>query len=390
MSGKKNKLIIFFLWITISSVSIIAQDTSSLTKHPPIKTIWAIPHKTLWQKWMWPHRSMVFEITKSRPINYDTTYIKFYNKELVITLPISTRFLKFSFTDAKTGHKLIFAPNLQYNLGFGLSSRWATFIINTGIKLFGDNINTRGKTTYKDYQLNLYGRKITTDMFVQYYNGFYIKNSQSFPNYVSSKPYFIRSDVSALNIEVSSYYILNNKKFSYRNSFGFTEQQKKSAGSFLIGVYYSYFAAYGNPSLITATFKSSFDSTSFIKNGHTQNFGLNFGYIYTLVFLKKCYATASLVQGVGGEQVEYKRDNNSDYHKLIAGTGKLNVRVGLGYDTGRYFVGTMGIFDYFLFNGNLNSTFDYSFGKFMVYVGYRFYTLKSEHKLLHRLKLIDY
>jgi len=380
----------FLLCVTISSLNGVAQDTLSTLAHKSIKSIWDIPHKTLWEKWMWPHRSAVYEITKARPINYDTTYIRFYNKELVVTLPVSTRFLKFSLIDSKSGNKLIFSPNLQYNLGISLSSRWATFIINTGAKLFGDNINTKGKTVYKDYQLNLYGRKVTTDVFVQYYNGFYIKNSPTYSSYLSNKPYAIRSDVNALNIEVSSYYVVNNKKFSYRNTFGFTEQQKKSAGSILLGVYYSYFSANGNPSLVTQPFRASFDSSSFIREGHTQNLGLNLGYIYTLVFLKKCYATASLVQGFGGEQVNYKRDDNSNYHQLAVGTGKLNVRVGLGYDNGKYFIGSMGIFDYFLFNNSLNSTFNYSFGKFMVYVGYRFQTLKAEHKLLHRLKLIDY
>jgi hypothetical protein len=380
----------FFFALIILWAKSNAQDTSLVTAHKPINSIWDIPHKTLWQKWMWPHRSMVYVITKPHPINYDTTYIKFYNKQLVVTLPISTRFLKFNLTDIKSGNKLIFSPNLQYDLGISISSRWATFIVNTGVKLFGDNINIKGKTTYKDYQLNLYGRKITTDIFVQYYNGFYIKNSQSYGSYISNKPYAIRSDVNALNIEVSSYYIVNNKKFSYRNTFGFTEQQKKSAGSFLFGIYYSYFSANGKPSLITQPFKSSFDSSSFIRTGRTQNLGLNIGYIYTLVFLKKCYATASLVQGFGGEQVNYKRDDNSTYNQLVAGAGKLNVRVGLGYDNGKYFIGSMGIFDYFLFNANANSTFNYSFGKFMIYVGYRFSTLKAERKLLHRLKLIDY
>jgi hypothetical protein len=157
-----------------------------------------------------------------------------------------------------------------------------------------------------------------------------------------------------------------------------------------LGLYYSYFRADGSPSLVTPPFRSSFDPSSYIQNGHTQNIGVNLGYIYTLVFFKKCYATASLVQGFGGEQIEYKRDDNSTFSQLNIGVSKLNVRVGLGYDNGKYFIGTMGIFEYFLFNKSSNSTFDYSFGKFMVYVGYRFSTLKAERKLLHRLKLIDY
>jgi hypothetical protein len=383
-------LIHFFLLMIASSLNINAQNSTSATKHAPPKTIMDIPHKTIWEKWMWIHRTVTFEITKVRPANYDTSYYKSYSKRLVVTLPVSTRLLKFSLIDSKTGNKLIFAPNLEYDLGISVSSRWASFIINSRVKVYHDDNDNKGVTKYRDYQLNLYGRKITTDMFVQYYSGYYIKNSKSFDNYVSDKPYAIRADVHAVNIGVSNYYIVNHKRFSYKNSFAFVEQQKKSAGSLLLGIYYSYFYASGNPSLVTPPFRSSFDSLSYIRSVQKQNFGLNIGYIYTLVFLKRFYATASLVQGFGGKQIAYNRDNNSTYNQLVGGAGKLNVRLALGYDNGRYFIGGMGMFDYYFFKGKMSTTFDYSFGKFMVYLGYRFSVLKAEQKILHRLNLIDY
>lgn len=370
----------------ISAVNIHAQNHSSGKKHT-IKTSEDIPHKTVWQKLMWVHRSAVLKITKERPVKYDTAYIRSYYKRLVITIPLSTRFLDFSLIDFKSGNKLKFAPNFQYNLGISISSRWASFIVNTGVKSFNDDI--KGKTRSKDIQVNLYGRKFTTDIFVQNYSGYYIKNSKSYNNYVSDQQYTIRNDVNAYHIGVNSYYIVNHKKFSYGNSFAFVEQQKKSAGSLLLGVYYSYLEANGSPSLVTDPFRSNFDSLAFIRNGQTHNFGLNIGYIYTFVF-KKFYVTTSLVDGIGGEQVVYKRDDNSTYHKFAVGSEKLNVRLGLGYDFGRYFIGTMGMFDYFFSRGKLNPTFDYSFGKFMLYAGYRFSILKKERKLLHELKLIDY
>jgi hypothetical protein len=155
-------------------------------------------------------------------------------------------------------------------------------------------------------------------------------------------------------------------------------------------VYYSYFEAKGEQSLVSYPFKSKFDTLSFIKNGHTHNLGFNLGYIDTFVFFKKCYATTSLVQGFGETQIFYERENNSIYRKLRSSAGKLNVRLALGYDNGKYFIGATGMFDYYLFRTNLNSSFDYNFGKIMMYVGYRFSTLKNERKLLKRLKLIDY
>ncbi|HWY13203.1 MAG TPA: DUF4421 family protein [Bacteroidia bacterium] len=392
METKRYRKILFLIpfILALTFANSYAQDTTAVKRSSRVKTIWDIPHKTLREKWMWIHRSVAFNITKDRPINYDTAYIRSYKKRLVVTIPVAARFLKFTLIDIESKNKLAFTPNLQYNLGISLSSRWASFIVNSRIKVYGGENGVKGKTNYRDYQLNLYGRKFTTDMFVQYYQGFYIRNSKDYSQYVSEKPYQIRDDVYAINIGVSSYYIVNHKRFSYRNSFAFTEQQKKSAGSLLLGIYYSYFTATGSPSLVSDPFRSSFDTLSLIKSGSTHNFGFNLGYIYTLVFLKKCYVTASLVQGIGGKYVSYRRDDNTTFNQLIGGAGKLNVRAGLGYDQGRYFIGAMGMFDYFLLGRKTSSTLDYTTGKFMLYIGYRFSVLKAETKMLKKLKLIDY
>jgi hypothetical protein len=388
-----KKLLLSASLISLMSISpfyLIAQRNPSAKEKTPVASIRDIPHETNFEKWMWIHRCFAFFITKDRPVNYDTAYIKTHYKRIVVTLPVSTRFLRFSIKDLKSGSRLRYAPNLQSDLGIGISSRWATFIVNTGIKVFGKDDDIKGESKYQDYQLNIYGRKITTDMFMQFYNGFYISNSKSFAGYVSDKPYAIRSDVNAFNMGVSSYYIFNHRKYSYGGSFSFVDVQKKSAGSALLGVYYSYFGASGSPSLVTAPFTNSFDSLSLFKNGHTHNFGINLGYIYTIIFLRRFNATASLTQGIGASRVTYARDDNSTFQKLVVGTGKLNVRLAMRYDNGRYFVGTMCMFDNFLSIRKSNSTFDYSFGKFMVYIGYRFSVLKPERIILRRLKLIDY
>lgn len=371
--------------LLIASFPSTSQEQSKGVKKPR-----DIPHSTLREKWMWPHRTFALISLRERPVNYDTAYVKSFYKRFVITIPVSARFLKFTIFDQRTGRQLTYVPNLQYNLGISISSRWASFVINSGVKIFNGNENIKGKTTYRDYQLHLYGRKIITDLVVQHYKGFYIKNSRSYETYTSEQPYSLRSDVGALNIGASTMYVVNHKRYSYGNSFAFIEQQKKSAGSLLIGVYYTYFAASGNPSLIEEPFKSSFDSLSLIKKGYTHNLGLNIGYIYTLVIKKRIYATVLVAQGVGGEQAVYTRNDNSGYHQLSVGAGKFNASVSLRYDNGRSFIGTMGTMDYFLFRGKANSTFDYSFGKAMIYIGYRFSVLKPEKKLLKKLKLIDY
>ena len=60
------------------------------------------------------------------------------------------------------------------------------------------------------------------------------------------------------------------------------------------------------------------------------------------------------------------------------------------YDTGKYFIVAIAKYDYVLFNGKSNSNFDYSFGKVIIGVGYRFSVIKAEKKIFRKLKLIDY
>jgi hypothetical protein len=103
-------VVLFFLLVIMQSIKCNSQETS-FTTNKIIKTIHDIPHKSIREKWMWIHRSVVFIITKERPVNWDTTYIKSFFKKLVITIRISSRFLQFSLIDFKSGNKLTFAPN---------------------------------------------------------------------------------------------------------------------------------------------------------------------------------------------------------------------------------------------------------------------------------------
>ena len=102
----KTKILLnaFICMMFISSLKCTAQDSSAVTKNTSVKTIWDIPHKTFRQKWMWIHRSIAYKITQERTVNYDTAYIKSYYKRFVITVPLSTRFLKFSLIDSKSGN----------------------------------------------------------------------------------------------------------------------------------------------------------------------------------------------------------------------------------------------------------------------------------------------
>ena len=101
--------------------------------------------------------------------------------------------------------------------------------------------------------------------------------------------------------------------------------------------------------------------------------------------------TFSLIPGLGYEQTSYRREDNSTYKSAATLSSKLNVRLAMGYSTGKFYLGTMSMVDYFLFSTDKSDTkFNYAIGKLRVFVGYRFSYQKAERKILRKLNLIDY
>lgn len=355
-----------------------------------------VPHQTLHDKWMWPHRTIARMITKERKPFFDTTCIRSFKKHITVTIPLSTRFLNFRITDWRSPGRpgLQYATNQQYDLGISLNSRWASFLMGTGVALFNKDSKTKGKTRQTDYQFNLYGKRFTTDVSLQYYRGYYIKNSSGFRSWDSlrapEQSYAIRPDAQALSMGVSTYYVFNYKKFSYRNSFAFTETQLKSCGSPLLGGYWSLFSLAGDSSLVGYPFAMQIDSNAYVKSGASLTFGINAGYIYTVVIKKKFHITFSAIPGFGLTRNSYLRSNGSSYRGPVSGNYKVNLRTAIGYDNGRFFCGTMAMTDYYYYSSESNATFDYSYGKARIYAGYRFDVRKAEKKLLTKLGLIDW
>jgi len=383
----KKRGIVLFLLLLFIFCNIQAQDT---TRQSTIQHILHIPHETAWEKWMWIHRSVAYMITKERKPYFDTAFVKTYKKSVSITLPVSTRFLRFNLMDWASGNNLNYAPNSTYDLGFSVSSRWATFQLLTGTRIYQNYKNQKGETRYKDIQFNIYGSRVTSDIFYQNYKGFYVRNSLSYPTDSNEFRYVTRSDINAISFGVSSYYIFNSKKFSYRSSFAFAEVQKKSAGSFLLGTYFFLFNVTSDSSLVGSPFRPLFDSLSYLRSSTLQTYGLNIGYIHTFIFLKRFYTTISLVQGLGLEQTLYNSESGKSFSSPLRGAAKINCRFALGYNLGRFYIGTMGIVDYFYFGSKTNTTFNFNMGKLCAFVGYRFYFLKAEKKILRKLSLIDW
>jgi len=339
---------------------------------------------------MYPHRWYVKQLLKPKKPYFDTTYIKSNKRRLTITVPVAKKFYGFNFIDLKEKRALKFSPNNYYHLGFNFSNIILTFGFYPGIK-FGAKPN-KGTTTSRDYQVTIIGKRVITDVNYQRYKGFYVFNTKDFEvNVLDAKDVFIRPDINVFSFGVNTMFIFNYKKYSLRGAFSFTDVQRKSAGSFMVGLYHSY------------TLFTSFDST-FIPRPLRDTFslalsdihrislitiGLSGGYGYTYVYKKIVLSTAINV-GFGGQKTNYETLDRKGHTLSVNPSVHLNVKGAIRYDNLRFFIGILSTYDNnYTLNPEMFNTESY-IARILIFSGYRFNIKQNGHKFLRAMGLVDY
>jgi hypothetical protein len=212
---------------------------------------------------------------------YDSSYYVSYENLITGRFYFSKKYTSLKFRDATEDFNITYRPNTTLNMGVGATYRWATLNLAYGFGFLNPD-RGRGKTKYLDLQFHSYGRRFITDVFGQFYRGFFLtrKSAGTFNN-----EYYLRPDLHVNQVGASVQYILNHKKFSYRASFLQNEWQKKSAGTFIFGL-----EAYGGRIKADSTIVPSMvNSEEAQRNTDLLRFfevGPNAGYAYTLTMAR--------------------------------------------------------------------------------------------------------
>jgi hypothetical protein len=349
-----------------------------------------IPSKTFKDKFMYPHRWYVKQLLNQKEPYFDTTYIQSNKKRLTITIPIAKKYFGFNFIDLQSKKALKFSPNNYYHLGFNFSNIILTFGFYPGIKL-GAKPN-KGITQSKDIQVTIIGRRIIADVNYQRYKGFYVFNAKDYEvNILSPENVLIRPDLNVFSFGVNTMFVFNFKKYSLRGSFSFTDVQRKSAGSFMLGLYHSYglFTSFDS-TFISTQLRDQFSADLYdIRNVSLITVGLSGGYGYTFVY-KKIILSSVVNLGFGAQKTNYETIDQIGHTLAINPSVHLNAKAAIRYDNLRFFVGILSNYDNnYTLNPRLFNTQSY-IAKIMLFGGYRFNIHQNGKKVLKALKLIDY
>lgn len=270
--------------------------------------------------------------------NYDSAYISDHSKEITVRTFISTINITYKIGDDKYADRLTYKPNENFSIGAGFNYKFLG--LNLSVKMPGRNDDDIkfGKTTHLDLTSFVYLRKITIDLYGEFYKGYYLSNPALIQNWKKEDGYYKRPDLRTISIGTNIVYIFNNKRFSYRAAYMQNEYQKKSSGSFLLGAGIHYQLSTADSAIIPAhlIYENFWENKNF-RRSSTDGISVSAGYAHTFIINKHFFVTASFLPGVG-----------FDYSKLkgpvISSSGltllfNSNLRFAAGYNSERYFAG---------------------------------------------------
>jgi len=285
-------------------------------------------------------------------LEYDTLYIESYVKELTTRLYTSRKFTILNLSDKNASHSLEYRPNDNLNLGFGATYYGFTLNIGLNLPFINDDDELYGKTSYLDLQSHLLTRKFTFELWLSVYNGYHVANpNSSITDWDISDNYPYRQDMQTFVGGFSSYYIFNNKKFSYRAAFVQDEWQKKSAGSFLIGGSLYEVNVIADSSLLPYNIvDTSFYDGFHFNQSNFATISINGGYAHSFIIKRKFFITLSLLAGVGGGNTSLK-PSMEDMGGTISHTSvntNLTFRFAMGYNSRKIYVGLSNVYSSFI------------------------------------------
>lgn len=292
----------------------------------------------------------------------DSTYVKDYSHKLNVRNGIDSRSFSYKIKNANSNRVLDLKPNQNGRLTLGIVYRYLVFNTQYGPGLFVDDL--KGESDIQSLQLRLFIKRFMCDFSYSNMKGFYLENTADYkPNWVLGKdPYIAFDDFGVKRYKVETTFIVN-RDFSYKAILVQSQQQLKSAGSFMPSVSY----AFSEISNLRAQGITVND-----ENDYDINFSA--GYIHTFVFGKDngFFFSFDAAPGLGVKYVKLLDNNNFvkkyQHFTNVSFKGGAN----LGYNSDHFFTGIQFNTSNISYNRNPETNIENSIVYLHLYFGYRF------------------
>ncbi len=289
----------------------------------------------------------------------NSNFIEKIDNKLSLKLDIDNDIESFEFNGENLSYRI--EPNIDLRTELSVHYRFISFRIGyTPQFLSNNNEDLKGKTKVFKIQTDLYLKNWVQTFEYYKVKGFYLTDLKGNENF--SLPdgieFLILPNLKTVTFRGVTKYKFNNN-FSFKALTTQNEIQRKSAGSFVPSLAYSYFE------ITDKTTTQDLNSYSLI---------LNTGYFYTFVINKKWYSGLGISPGLGIEfnKLITKTDNGSIFSRDNDLVFNLDTHLGLGYNSKSFFGGIDLRFLATTRDENSIIEFDTLRGLLQIFIGYRF------------------
>ena len=234
---------------------------------------------------------------------------------------------------------IFLSPNPAFKIGPYFGWRW----IFLGYTFDLGHPKAAGKTT--EFNLSLYSSMLGADLiYIRNTGDFTIKRVDGFGD--TDMRYKGFNGLNTYTACINAYYVFNHKRFSYPAAFAQSTVQRKSCGSWILGIRYDKQKITFDHTLLPEKLINPalggtevVDQLKFNKINY-RNYSVSGGYAYNWVFAKNCLFSASLVPSVGYKQAKGEKISGEEFWLNIK---NLNIdfitRAGLVWNNSRWFAG---------------------------------------------------
>src|SRR5690606_30193716 len=142
--------------------------------------------------------------------------------------------------------------------------------------------------------------------------------------------YYKKPDLRVRLFGVSTNYIFNNSRFSYRASLIQNEWQKQTAGTFLVGLEFYYGILNSDKTILPNELLIDYPQRN-VQKLRFVNFGPSFGYAYTFVYKTNWFATGSVSFAITSDySKEFYPETIKDNFSI---SSNFSYRGGIGYNS---------------------------------------------------------
>jgi len=227
---------------------------------------------------------------KSQQTGNDNDYYTTFEEQLTTRLYLAKKYTSLIMKGPDGIQSLRYRPNSLVTMGINGSYKNLSLSFGSGFGFLNPNKEEKGKTRSFDFQTHLYSTDWVTDIYVQFYKGYYLSLGGAAGT--SDKNYYRRPDIKVNLLGGSVYRLLNGERFSYRAGFLQNEWQKRSAGSVLLGAEIYYGTTKGDSALVPSHLNAYYPQQG-IDRVRLLEFGPGAGYAYTAVWQENLFLTGS-------------------------------------------------------------------------------------------------